>query len=62
MAAVPSVPIDLKNNTVIVDAKNAFHRFETVKLLVLTSIANRTPPIGAPNVQVTPTATAAVKN
>jgi hypothetical protein len=52
----------LKHKTVIVDAKNDFQRFETVKEDVLTSIANNTPPIGAPNVHVTPTAIAAVKN
>jgi len=62
MAAVPSLPTALKHKTVIVDAKNAFHKFWTVKLEVLTSIANKTPPMGAPKVQVTPTATAAVRN
>ena len=62
MAAVPSLPTDLKQRTVIVDAKNAFHKFWTVKFEVLTSMANSTPPIGAPKVQVTPTATAAVRN
>ena len=46
----------------MVDAKKDFHRLETVNEEVLTSIAKSTPPIGAPNVHVTPTATAAVRN
>jgi hypothetical protein len=46
----------------MVDAKKAFHKFDTVKVEVLTSMAKSTPPIGAPKVHVTPTATAAVKN
>jgi hypothetical protein len=62
MAAEPNLPTDLKIRTVIVDAKNAFHKFYTLKFEALTSIAKRTPPIGAPKVLVTPTATAAVKN
>ena len=56
------LPTDLKHKTVTVEAKKDFHRFDTVKVEVLTSIAKSTPPIGAPKVQVTPTATAAVRN
>jgi hypothetical protein len=48
--------------TVTVEAKNDFHKFETVKVDVLTSIANNTPPIGAPNAHVVPTAIAEVRN
>jgi hypothetical protein len=47
---------------VTVAAKKDFQRFETVNELELTSMAKSTPPIGAPNVATTPTATAAVKN
>jgi len=47
---------------VIVEAKKDFHRLCTEKEVELTSMANSTPPIGAPKVQVTPTAIAAVKN
>ena len=61
-AALPNLSTLLNTRTVTVEAKNAFHRFETVNVEVLTSIANNTPPIGAPNVHVTPTATAAVRN
>ena len=56
------MPTLLKHKTVTVEAKNDFHKLETVNEVELTSIANSTPPIGAPNVHVTPTATAAVKN
>ena len=52
----------MKIITVTVDAKNDFHKFETVKVDVLTSIANKTPPIGAPNAHVVPTAIAEVRN
>ena len=58
----PSFPTDLKKSTVIVDVKKDFHRLFTVNVELLTSTAKRTPPIGAPKVQVTPTATAAVIN
>ena len=61
-AAKERFPTALKQRTVKVAAKKDLYRFETVKVDELTSIANNTPPIGAPNVQVTPTATAAVKN
>ena len=61
-AAVPRDPKALKHRTAHVAARNDFQRFETVKDVVETSIANNTPPIGAPKVQATPTATAAVKN
>lgn len=57
-----SFPTNLKQRTVIVEAKKDFQRLFTEKEVELTSIANSTPPIGAPKVQVTPTATAAVKN
>ena len=53
-------PVTLKNKIVIVAAKNDRHNFSTVKDLALTSMAKSTPPIGAPNVAVTPTATATV--
>lgn len=56
------LPTDLKQRTVTVDAKKDFQRLDTVKVEVLTSMAKSTPPIGAPKVQVTPTATAAVRN
>jgi len=62
IAAWDSFPTDLKQRTVIVDAKKDFQRLLTEKEVELTSMANSTPPIGAPKVQVTPTATAAVKN
>ena len=62
VAAVPKLPKNLKQSTEIVEQKNAFHRFDTENEDVLTSTANSTPPMGAPNVQDTPTATAAVKN
>lgn len=53
-------PAALKQRTVIVEAKKDFQRLETSKLVEDTSIAKSTPPIGAPKVQVTPTAIAAV--
>ena len=56
------MPASLKRIIVIVEAKNDFQRLATVKVVELTSMANNTPPIGAPNVAVTPTATAAVMN
>lgn len=59
---VPKSPTALKHNTVTVEAKKLFQRFETVNDVVLTSMEKSTPPIGAPKVHVTPTATAAVKN
>ena len=62
IAAWESFPTDLKQRTVMVEAKKDFQRLLTEKEVELTSIAKRTPPIGAPKVQVTPTATAAVKN
>tara|TARA_B110000285_G_C15117855_1_gene615247 strand:+ start:1853 stop:2047 length:195 start_codon:yes stop_codon:yes gene_type:complete len=62
IAANDNFPTDLKQRTVIVEAKKDFQRLFTEKDVELTSIANNTPPIGAPKVQVTPTATAAVKN
>ena len=55
-------PKILKSNIVNVEAKNDFQRSDTVKVEELTSIAKSTPPIGAPKVAVTPTATAAVMN
>ena len=61
-AAVPSEPKILKKKTEIVEQKKAFHRLETENWNELTSTAKSTPPIGAPKVQDTPTATAAVKN
>ena len=61
-AASDMVPSDLKQSTVQVAQKNDFQRLDTVKVVELTSIANSTPPIGAPNVEVTPTATAEVRN
>ena len=61
-AASFNFPKHLKPNTVIVAATNDFQRLCTLKEVELTSIANSTPPIGAPNVAVTPTATAAVMN
>lgn len=62
VAAVPRLPKTLKHNTEIVEQKNDFQRFDTVNDEVLTSMANSTPPIGAPKVAETPTATAAVRN
>ena len=52
----------MKIITVTVEAKNDFHKLETVNVDVLTSIANNTPPIGAPKAHVVPTAIAEVKN
>ena len=52
----------MKHRTVRVEQKNAFHRLLTENELLLTSIENNTPPIGAPKVAVTPQATAAVIN
>ena len=62
MAALPRLPKALKHKTEMVEQKKDFHRFETVNEEVLTSIAKSTPPIGAPKVEATPTATAAVRN
>ena len=62
VAAVPIAPNALKHSTEIVEHKKDFQRFYTENDDVLTSMANSMPPIGAPNVAATPTATAAVKN
>ena len=62
VAAVPIAPKALKQRTDIVEQRKDFQRFYTENEDVLTSMANSIPPIGAPNVAATPTATAAVKN
>ena len=50
----------MKHKTVSVAQKKAFQRLLTEKDSLLTSMEKSTPPIGAPNVAVTPQATAAV--
>lgn len=50
------------HNIVNVEARVDLKRLSTEKTEEFTSIANNIPPIGAPNVLVIPTATAAVKN
>lgn len=59
---MPKLPNNLKQRTDMVEQKKAFQRLETEKCSELTSTAKSTPPMGAPKVHDTPTATAAVKN